>query len=96
MMFAEIFLYLAFNCLLIIGLHKITREGMLLEKVGTWSVKYFGSFWSNPITECPPCMASVWGILFYFLFVNAGFLILPFYLVALAGLNYLVMHNLDK
>ncbi len=96
MISVETFQYLVFNSLFIIGLHKITREGMLLEKAGTWAVKILGEFWSKPVTECPPCMASVWGLLFYFIFVQGGVVLLPFYLLTLVGLNYLLMHTLDK
>lgn len=87
----ELFYALIFNCLLVIGIHAITRIGMIGEKISTFVVKLFGEFYSKPITECLPCMGSIHGIYFYLLFVNKGWLLLPFYLVALCGLNYIAV-----
>jgi len=90
----ELFTPLIINCLVIFGVYAVTREGMLLEKISKLLVKVFGEFYSKPFTECPTCMSSIWGTLFYFVFVSQGFLLWPFYLLALAGLIHIVNSKL--
>jgi len=92
----ELFYALVFNAFVCWGINKFTREGMVGEKIGLWSVKIFGEFWSKPVTECLPCMASVHGTYGFFLFYKGELWMLPFYLLALVGVNYITMNNLDK
>jgi hypothetical protein len=80
-------LVLVLNSLACLGVHCLTREGMLLEKVGNYIRHYVGDYWSKPLFDCPPCMASVWGLMGWLYFVTDLHLI-P-YLLILCGLNAL-------
>ena len=87
----NLFAPLILNCLVIFGVYAVTREGMVGEKIGDFIRAKVGEYWAKPLADCPPCMGSFHGIYFYLIFVNNGWLLLPFYLVALCGLNYLVV-----
>lgn len=84
------------NMLLIIGLNKTTAEGMVFESLGNVVRETVGEFWSKPIVSCAPCMASVHGTWFFFAFLTQPLWMWPVYVLALSGLNYLVVKNLDK
>jgi hypothetical protein len=43
---------------------------MLLEKVANYIRIYVGEFWSKPLFDCLPCMASVWGLIGWLYFVT--------------------------
>jgi len=63
MNYVEISFVLSLLCL---SIFVITREGMAFNIVRNW----FNSIITNksarkPFFECPPCMASVWGTVFY-------------------------------
>jgi len=106
-------LMLPMNCLFCIGIHIITNYeenevGQPTDKMILWwlrylSIKHIGIYWSKPLFLCLPCMASVWGTIFYFTFLFAfmqnitifAFLIWPFYIVSLSGLNYVVSRYID-
>jgi len=94
----NILLLLIINALFIIGLYKVVDGGMLLDFVGDWirgkTLYQQGKKWrkviSKPLIDCPPCMASVWGTVFYI--ASNGFdLFWPVYLICLAGLVTLLM-----
>lgn len=81
------------NSLFIFGLYKITDEDMILEGVGIWLTETLGSYWSKPVINCPPCMASLWGIFGYLLMSNylvVCWYLLPVWCICLSGFNYLV------
>lgn len=46
----------------IMGIYGLFSDGMLLGYFGNIVRFYVGEFWSKPLVDCPPCMASVWGI----------------------------------
>lgn len=76
-----------------------TDEGskMILWRIKLFCLNTFGEFYSKPICTCPPCMASIHS-LWYLAFMpfNLHFLALyPLYIVALCGLNYLVVKKFD-
>ena len=81
-------LVLVLNSLGCLGVHCLTREGMLFEEIANIIRHYIGDFWSKPLFDCPPCMASVWGISGWFYFAPDLHLI-P-YLLVLCGLNALI------
>jgi hypothetical protein len=47
----------------IIGLHETTRKDSILGFVERFWLRIGDPWWASPITECPYCMASVWGTL---------------------------------
>lgn len=55
---------LVFTALFINGLHLVTRKDMLLGFVQDLFEKAGNPLWSNPVTECVTCMASLWGVLY--------------------------------
>jgi fatty acid desaturase len=52
------------------------------------------SFILKPLFDCPPCMASVWGIPFALLHPLSIWTLV--YLFALSGFNYIVMKIISK
>lgn len=84
---------LIYAALLIWGVHCIFSEGYVLHfnraSVPDWLKK--------PVVDCPPCMSSVYGTVYYFAIIgglNVGDWI--FFCVQLCGLNYLLVQLLDK
>ena len=101
---------LPLNSLFIFGLHIITdyevdEQGNVSDKMALWWLRYksvqtFGEWWSKPLILCPPCMASVWGTIFYFIFSlvffgNVLIFVWPFYVISLSGLNYVVQRYIE-
>jgi hypothetical protein len=99
----DLLLLVVFNSLYIFGIKTITYydvevtdtqekiiDKMVFWKLRYWSIKYIGVYWSKPLLLCTPCMASVHGLYFYFIFSDKNLIVLPFYLVILAGFNYIV------
>jgi hypothetical protein len=80
-------LVLVLNSLGCLGVHCLTREGMLFEQAANYIRLYVGEFWSKPLFDCPPCMASVWGLLGWF-YLTPSLAIVP-YLLVLCGVNAL-------
>ena len=80
-----VFPALALNSLIIMGIHVLTRHGMLLQPFvnDDWN-----EYIRKPLYDCPPCMSSVWGILGWLYFAPDFNIIL--YLLALCGLNGLL------
>lgn len=83
-----LYLVLVINSLACLGVHCLTRDGMLFEPIALSIRHYIGEFWSKPLFDCPPCMASVWGIIGWFYFAPELHLI-P-YLLVLCGINSLM------
>lgn len=89
------------NCLLIWGVYFVTHNGRILEGVRIATSHKLGAFWSKPIFECPVCMSSFWGTLPIVLMIIVsvfligkiyliGLLIIPLWIILLAGLNGIV------
>lgn len=50
--------------------YELDSEGNPTEKAFLWFVRFYGvkllgQKWSKPVVNCPKCMASVWGFLFF-------------------------------
>lgn len=91
-MIAAIFI----TSLFIFGIHALFQEGMLLgfagdkiRSIGDHTQEKFNIDIAKPLTECPPCMASFWGLL-AFPFTGLTVVNLLVFLIALAGLNYII------
>ena len=99
----NLILILIINSLICLGVHVVTRDGMLFafveEAANSFLWKIHDMFWPckpntwssyllKPLFNCPPCMASVWGIAGWFYFAPDLHLI-P-YLLVLCGLNALI------
>lgn len=84
------------NALYIFGLKAAMGDGMILgfipkklDKLPEWL--------KMPLFDCPICMASVHSYI-GFVYMGASIetlLIMPFYIVMLAGLNWFIMNLLD-
>jgi len=87
---------LILNALYIFGLKAAMGDGMILgfvpnklDKLPTWL--------KMPLFECPICMASIHSYI-GFVYMGASIetvLIMPFYIVMLAGLNFIVINTIE-
>lgn len=84
-------LYLVGNALLIFGVSKLFDENMIFGFVVPRMKAAIGETWSKPLFLCPPCMSSVWGTLWFALFVGQ-WILLPVYLILLVGLVRFMMN----
>lgn len=86
--------YIAIGSLCVIGVYAAMGEGMILE----WLAKLLKKISDNKILrplrpalyECPICMASIWGTLFWLLIGAPVFW--PVYVFGVAGLNYVLVN----
>lgn len=86
--------HLFLNLFLIVGVWKLTEKDMLLGWFGDRLHKILGAFWSKPVFDCPPCMASIWGTAFFFgakLDQLMPWYFFPLHSLALCGLATLAM-----
>jgi hypothetical protein len=83
-----LYLALVLNSLACLGVHILTRDGMLFGTAAEYIRSIVGEFSSKPLFDCPPCMASVWGLLGWF-YLIPNLAIVP-YLLVLCGLNALI------
>jgi len=92
----EFTLLLLINSLFIIGLYKITDKGMIFSGFRTWLVRKLGRSVAKPFIDCPPCMSSFWGLVFFVAYFGLFYiLLLPVYCICLAGLVTLLMRFAD-
>jgi hypothetical protein len=84
----QLFLVIVLNSLACLGVHCVTREGMLFGPVAEYIRSIIGEYSCKPLFDCPPCMASVWGLLGWFYFMPS-LAIVP-YLLVLCGVNALI------
>ena len=83
-----IYLAIVLNSFACLGVHCLTREGMLMYNVADYIRSKVGEFICKPLFDCPPCMASVWGLLGWF-YLEPGLAIVP-YMLVLCGVNALI------
>lgn len=83
-------------CLFIHAVHVLFQEGNALEKAGVWITNKLGEYWAKPIINCPTCMASFWGLFWFFIALPLKFdvshhwTLFPEYLLCLCGLNMII------
>ena len=46
----------------IMGIYALFSDGMLLGYFGNLIRDNMADFYAKPLVDCPPCMASVWGL----------------------------------
>ncbi|HUD75905.1 MAG TPA: hypothetical protein VMQ76_12610 [Terracidiphilus sp.] len=79
---------LVINALVIIGVWEATGPGMILERPAAALKAAVGPVAVKPLFDCTVCMASVWGLAYWFLGRRCRPL---WHVLALAGLMKLVM-----
>lgn len=73
----------------IIGIYGLLSDGMLFGWLGDFIRYHLGEFWSKPICNCPPCMASVYGIPVGVYYYDVSIQLIG-YILALSGLLYVL------
>jgi hypothetical protein len=81
------------NLLWIAGVWNATASDQVLGPIADWMSGSESRGWerhvpewlTKPMYDCPPCMASVHGSLWWALFQPFSFWLLPFYIVCLSG-----------
>ena len=87
---------LILNALYIFGLRAAMNDGMILDFIPR-KLQSLPQWLKMPLFECPICMASIHSYIgFTYMGVSIEtLLVMPFYIVMLAGLNYLVINTLE-
>lgn len=85
----ELLRLLFVNACVIVGVNFVTSKDQLLGPLGD-QIRKLPKNVSHPISECPPCMSSVWGTAMYWLFGPRKLLLWPFYVLSLCGFVRLV------
>lgn len=84
--------HLIINALWIWGFHTLFQPGMILFKLSnklTLMIPPRFEWIHKPLWLCPPCMSSIHGFCGFFL-AGHDITLIPAYLIALTGLNYLL------
>lgn len=80
--------HLIINALFINGLYKISQEGYLLYWYRLLMEKV--PFFNSALISCVICMASIYGTLYYWIFISESIQQWIFYVISLSALNYIV------
>lgn len=83
------------------AMHILFQEDHLLEKQGIWITNKVGEHWAKPLTNCPICMSSLWGLIGFFAIRYFFDMHLPYKQIApfvfcLVGLNTLLSKLVSK
>ena len=70
----------------ILGLHAVTRRDKILGFVDMTAKKGFINHVTKPMFDCPTCMSSVHGCLFYLIGLDGSIWLLPIFCITVAGL----------
>ena len=74
--------------------HGVDKDSkMVAWMLRYYSLKWLGQFLSKPLFTCPPCMASIWGTLVYWLATPMSLnslAVWPLYILMLSGLVALI------
>lgn len=96
------FINLTILILAIIGLHTVTRDGMLFGFVEKFWLSKGDPEIGRPISECVICMSSFWGVLYYITMVSGwlpGLVVecfsIVWFVLAAAGAINLIVSNVD-
>ena len=87
---------LLFGTLIIWGVYASIQQGMIFKKYGEW-IKTLPILLKKPLGDCPTCMSSTFGSVFFWTAYFCGWIEYDYILVlyicyvfALAGANYLI------
>jgi hypothetical protein len=92
-MIADFLLRLLIGSCVCIGVWNAFGKDEIMGWLGNILEKHFPEKVNKPIFMCPPCMASLWGSAVWF-YLGGGFWLWPVFVLALSGLNVLVVQNL--
>jgi hypothetical protein len=87
---------LILNSLIIFAVYAMAGEGMIFGSLADRLRLILPIYICKPLFDCPPCMASFWGIVIYICLVNSNYLDLIIYLPTLCGANYIINTILNK
>jgi len=80
----------------------IEETKMILWWVRYYSHLYLGRFWTKPVCDCPPCMASLhslyvfWPLVIYLYGFNPiQLLVYPVYVGALSAVNWMLINVIE-
>lgn len=80
----------------------IEDSKMILWWVRYYSYRYLGKFWTKPVCDCPPCMASLhslyvfWPLVIYFYgFHHIELLIYCVFVGALCATNWIMINVIE-
>lgn len=86
------------GALCVLGVYASMGEGMILHGLEQFLVRISDNNVLRPLRpalyECPICMASFWGTIFW-LMMGAP-LFWPLYVFGMAGLNYIIVNAVDE
>lgn len=95
-MWQEIILHGLANALWVVGFWAAALPGQILDPIATWlagdskaipAIDGHAPQWiTKPLFECPQCMCSLHGILWWSIFQPFPLILLPVYVVCLSGL----------
>lgn len=75
------------------GIKAIFTYPFIFWKQGEWLEGILKKWICKPLFRCPVCMASFHGT-FIFLFSNVSIFLYPVFIIALAGISYLIVEIL--
>lgn len=88
--------HMILNALAIIGLHLATGDEMILDKPARYLEVKLPYWMTKPLFNCPTCMASVWGTVYYIAFQPSNILHYPVYILGLAAIATFMTSLLPK
>ncbi len=88
---ADCFPRLVIGTLIIVGIWNAFNPGMIFGGLRRWIIFALPIWITKPLFDCPPCMASTWGTLVWFLTGGDVSWQWSLYVVALSGLCKLVV-----
>jgi len=80
------------------GVFTLFYDGYVLDKIGDLlrkenddsPPKIKGTWYSKPLFDCPPCMASIHGFLISAIYYDWLIYLMGAYMICLCGLNFIV------
>ena len=78
------------------GFMNAFQEGQIFGGPGKIIRKTFHEYLQKPTIGCPKCMPSIHGTIWYFLCVNQGFLLWILFIVAVSGINTVIVNALAE
>jgi len=88
--------------LVIYGVHASTRDGMIFSRLYIAilmlldKVTKYPQMVLKPLFDCTPCMASIYGIISFFIYGELELYYLPIWIFSLSGFNYLLNKILNR